>query len=184
MATISRETALKVIYWNAMAALLIVCLAATSITRRLHAYDSLIVKVGRAQDMDPRLISAVIWRESRFDSSAVGEHGEFGLMQVTEAAGREWAEEAGYEPFSKYDLFDPEINITAGTWYLARAIKSWSMHPDPLPYALAEYNAGRSNAVRWEKVVGGEVDAFMENITYSTTRDYIRAILTRYRGSV
>ena len=184
MASISRNTVLKVLYWNAIAVMIIVCLIGASITRRLHAYDSYIVEVGRTYDVDPRLISAVIWRESRFDPAAVGEAGEVGLMQVTEAAGLEWAEDTGRLPFSKYDLFDPEVNIEAGTWYLARAIRNWSIHSDPLPYALAEYNAGRSNAERWELGAGGDAEVFWAGITYGTTKNYIKDILERYRGGL
>ena len=68
--------------------------------------------------MDPRLISAVIWRESRFDASCIGTAGEIGLMQVTEEAAREWAKARGQPAPTKVALFDVRTNIDAGTWYL------------------------------------------------------------------
>ena len=58
-------------------------------------FDSLIVKVGREYDLDPRLIKAVVWRESRFQADMIGRNGERGLMQVSEVAARDWAAAKG-----------------------------------------------------------------------------------------
>ncbi|MBN1268535.1 MAG: lytic transglycosylase domain-containing protein [Kiritimatiellae bacterium] len=181
---VSRKTALKVIYWNAILAVLIVGLGAAALVRRIHRHDALIVKVAKEHGMDPRLISAVVWTESRFDAEEVGKAGEIGLMQVTEGAAQEWARASGVKYFIKVDLFDPETNLRAGTWYLARAVKRWSHLPDPLPYALAEYNAGAANARRWAELGGTNPRAFCDSITYPTTQRYVRNILKRYRGRV
>ena len=54
-------------------------------------FDPLIVKVAREYDLDPRLIKAVVWRESRFQADMTGRNGERGLMQVSEVAARDWA---------------------------------------------------------------------------------------------
>lgn len=150
--------------------------------RRIHRYDRLIREAGRRHGVDTRLIAAVIWRESRFRADAVGRAGEVGLMQVTAAAGEEWARATGFPLFSPLDLFEPANNIQAGTWYLARALKRWSDRDDPLPFALAEYNAGRSNALRWDRKGGPSAEGFVEAITYPTTRRYILDIIDRYRG--
>ncbi len=183
MRTVSRQVALNIIYWNVVVAVLAICLAAVSYVRRVHQYDTLIVQAGRRYHVDPRLISALIWRESRFNPSSIGTKKEVGLMQVTETAGREWARAAGNPLFERDDLFKPAVNIEAGTWYLARAISRWSKQSDPLPYALAEYNAGRSNAQRW---AAGNKNAreFWEGISYPTTKRYVYDILKRYRGRV
>ena len=65
-------------------------------------------------------------------------------MQVTENAAHEWAREKRVDNFQSDDLFDPLINLQAGAWYLRRALEHWQTQPDPLPFALAEYNAGAS----------------------------------------
>ncbi len=184
MTAISRQTAVKVMYWNAVIAITVVGLAAASVVRRIHVYDTLIVDISRSRHLDPRLVSAVIWKESKFNVSAVGEKGEVGLMQVTMPAGREWAEAEGHTSFSKRDLFDPRVNLHAGTWYLARAISRWSAYPDPLPYALAEYNAGHTNAKRWAEAADADAGDFLNAVTFGTTRKYIEDILGRYRGGV
>jgi len=184
MSTLSRQTAIKVIYWNAVAAVMLVCLAGASITRRLHAYDALIVRISRVRGLDPRLVAAVIWRESRFEPTRIGRKGEIGLMQVTETVGLEWAGENDVESFVRSDLFDPRVNLEAGTWYLSLCIRNWSAEPDPLPYALAEYNAGRVNALRWAEKSGQDTRRFVDDITYKSTRTYVTSILERYRGGV
>lgn len=181
---VSKKTAVKVIYWNAVFAVIIVCLGLTFSVRRIHRYDEILIKTGRQYNVDPRLLSALIWTESRFNPASIGDAGEIGLMQVTETAAREWAEAEEFDAFQKNDLFDPSVNVRAGTWYLSQAIQRWSHKKDPLPFALAEYNAGRSNALRWSENINGNARDFWEAITYPTTQRYIRDILTRYRGGI
>ncbi|MBU0679746.1 MAG: lytic transglycosylase domain-containing protein [Verrucomicrobia bacterium] len=165
-----------------MAALIIIGLAGASVLRRIHSYDALIVRIAREYGVDPRLISAVAWKESRFDPGCTGKAGEIGLMQVREIAAKEWAEAQELEHFSKHELYNPETNIRAGTWYLARAISAWSIRRDPLPYALAEYNSGRSNVLRWADGDDDDARIFWGQITYPTTKRYVRDILKKYRG--
>ncbi len=184
MREISRGTALKILYWNVVAGVLLVCLAGVMLLHRIHRYDEMIFNAGRKYAVDPRLISALIWRESRFEAHRVGTKNEVGLMQVTEVAGQEWAKARKIGGFAREALFDPATNIDAGTWYLARAIQRWSDRPDPLPFALAEYNAGRSNAQRWAAISGPNSRKFWECITFPTTQHYVRDILRRYRGRV
>lgn len=149
--------------------------------RRLHAYDDLILQVAGEYGLPPALVRAVIWRESRFRYNARGSRGEIGLMQVTENAGREWAQAAGQSGFSRNDLFNPEINIRAGSWYLKRSLGRWEVKTNALPYALAEYNAGRSNAVRWATGDNGDANRFRDAITYPATRRYVSDVLGRFR---
>ena len=184
MRTIPRRVAVQIIYWNVVLATLIVCLAAIAFLHRIHRFDTLIVQHATEQQLDPRLVSALIWQESRFHPECVGTKQEIGLMQITDGAVKEWAKATHVPTPPRETLFEPAANIRAGTWYLARAVKRWSVYPDPLPYALAEYNAGRSNAQRWAAASGGDSRKFVDNITYPTTQKYVRNILKRYRGKV
>lgn len=184
MSTVSIRVAVKVLYWNFVAAVLLVSLGGAMILQRVHRYDTLLVEVGRRHGVDPRLLSAVIWKESRFDASQVGPKEEIGLMQVTEAAAADWARSRQCDPPSRIRLFEPDMNTEVGAWYLARAIRYWSERmPDPLPPALAEYNAGRANAERWASE-GQSARAYWAGITYPTTRKYIQDILHRYRRGI
>jgi soluble lytic murein transglycosylase len=182
MRRISLRVAMKVVYWNFTAAVFIGALGLAAVVQRIHRYDTLLLRVGRTHGVDPSLLSAVIWKESRFDASAVGTKEEVGLMQLTEGAATEWALAERKAKPSRTDLFDPALNVEVGAWYLARAIRRWTPRvDDPLPYALAEYNAGRTAAERWA-VTAPTAAEFTERITYPTTRRYVQDILARYRG--
>lgn len=127
------------------------------------------------------LITAVIWQETRFNASCRGKAGEIGLMQIMPQSAGEWAKAERITNFSPETLLDPTTNVMAGTWYLARAIRRWGNQPDPVPYALAEYNAGRSNALRWERNTSLPPDSFAEAISFPGTREYVKSILRNYR---
>lgn len=140
------------------------------------AYDELIESVADQWDVDPRLVRAVAWQESRMKTDAVGGVGERGLMQVTEPVGIKWALIHGVTDFEVEDLFDPETNLHVGTWYLARALDQWGDRTDPVPYALAQYNAGRSHALRWAQNDGNDARQFIAAITFPTTQAYVRNV--------
>ena len=149
--------------------------------QRFQQYDQLIRTVAEEHRIDPMLVKAVIWRESRFDPMKFGGAGERGLMQLTEGAAKEWAQDSRIADFRVEELMDPKVNVQAGTWYLARAMKRWSKQSDPVPFALAEYNAGASRAQRW---AGGDdivipPNTFRENIDFPGTRKYVDQIMAR-----
>jgi soluble lytic murein transglycosylase len=151
---------------------------------RFQQYDQLIRATATANQLDPMLVKAVVWRESRFDPRKLGAARERGLMQVSEIAAQEWAKENHRENFQVEELFDPATNLRAGAWYLHRAISHWQQMRDPVPFALAEYNAGASRAQRWAGVEGTKPisgSAFQRNIDFPGTKKYVQSILDRYR---
>jgi len=131
--------------------------------------------------MPPRLIAAVIWQETRFHPYVTGRAGEVGLMQVRPVIGQEWAKKEGLPGFRRVDLLNPATNVLAGSWCLRRALDRWGDRRDPLPIALAEYNAGHSNAVRWERAADAEGRALSSAITYPSTQQYVSAVLLYYQ---
>ena len=151
---------------------------------RFHQYDRLIRSVALEHHLDPMLVKAVVWRESRFDPKKRGSHGERGLMQVSELAANEWARENKIAGFNPDQLFEPKTNLEAGTWYLHRAMEHWNHQSDPTPFALAEYNAGATRARRWS---GGNSVAeiperqFLQKIDFPATRRYVESIIDRYK---
>jgi peptidoglycan lytic transglycosylase len=150
---------------------------------RFHQYDGLIRAVAAKHAINPLLVKAIVWRESRFDPRKFGAAGERGLMQVSETAAREWATENRIDNFQVEELFDPKKNLEAGTWYLQRALQHWQHESEPTSFALAEYNAGASRAQRW---AGGNdaaaisASSFQRNIDFPGTRNYVDSIIHRY----
>ncbi len=147
-----------------------------------NPFDPIITSVARDNGVDPFLIRALIWRESRFNPLTHGTADERGLMQVTPEAGQIWAKANKIPNFTPDSLYDAETNVRAGTWYLNRSIRRWSQAnvDDPIPFALAEYNAGRSNALKWvDPSSPQDHNAFMQRITYPGTRKYVEVILEK-----
>jgi len=151
---------------------------------RYKKYDALIRQAAQRYGVAPELIKAVIWRESRFQPHKVGAQGERGLMQITENAAADWVLSEKIETFAPTDLFDPKVNIEAGAWYLKRALAHWSAKDDPVPFALAEYNAGRTRVKKWVKNSGRGETAGAEDLQtamdFPMTKSYIAAIVARY----
>jgi soluble lytic murein transglycosylase len=140
-------------------------------------YNALIEEAAEKYNLDPLLIRAVIWRESGFNPRAHGRADERGLMQVTPGAAEDWAKAEKVENFRVTDLFDPRTNITAGSWYLSRALGRWTESDQPVVFALAEYNAGRKHARRWAAPLPDlRGEDFLDQMDFPTTRAYIRAI--------
>lgn len=140
-------------------------------------YDPLIVSIARNDGLDPFLIRAVISRESKFDPNTHGAADEHGLMQVTPDVGQMWAKANKIEGFQNDNLYDPETNIRVGTWYLKRAMDHWSQTDDPVTFGLAEYNAGRKNALKWvDPLAPLSHVAFIDRITFPGTRKYVEVI--------
>ncbi|MEM1059628.1 MAG: lytic transglycosylase domain-containing protein [Verrucomicrobiota bacterium] len=147
-----------------------------------RAYDKHIAIVAREYPIDPLLVRAVIWRESRFNPDAVGDAKERGLMQVTPIAAQDWVETMDIENFHLDQLFDPYTNIRAGSFYLSRALGRWQDRDDPIPFALAEYNAGRSRALKWvDTDRPRSAEAFRANIDFPTTAKYIDLIMDKHQ---
>ena len=130
--------------------------------------------------VDPLLIQAVIWQESRFHPSARGRSGEIGLMQIQEIAAQEWADAEHDRTFLHAHCFDPGTNTLAATFYLAKLLKRYAKTDNPLPYALADYNAGRGNVLKWNTGPAATNSAqFVEQIGFPGTQAYVESVLRR-----
>ena len=147
---------------------------------RYHKYDRLIENAAKKYGVDPMLVKAVVWRESRFLPDKVGGAGERGLMQVGEAAARDWAVAHKNEVFVYPDLFDAKTNIEAGTWYLGQALERWKDRDDPVAFALSEYNAGRTRVEKWA-VKTQTARKMLDQSAAGSTRRYADEIIRRYR---
>jgi soluble lytic murein transglycosylase len=146
-----------------------------------RSQDVPIRSAARRYGLPPALIKAIVWRESRFNPRAQGRAEEIGLMQLRDEAAHEWADAEKVNGFDHAHCFDPGTNTLAGTWYLRKLIRRYPQTDNPLPYALADYNAGRGNVLKWNRgPAATNSAAFIEQIGFPGTRDYVRAVLARY----
>jgi soluble lytic murein transglycosylase len=148
--------------------------------RRESSQDRPILAAARHYGVDPALVKAVVWRESAFDPEARGRAGELGLMQVREPAAREWEAAARLVGFAFEHLADPATNTRAGTWYLRKLLARYQSVDNPLPYALADYNAGRTHVLRWmQGIAQTNSEAFLAQMDFPGTRAYVKAVMSR-----
>ena len=131
--------------------------------------------------VDPALVKAVVWRESRFNPRARGHAHEIGLMQLQEEAAREWVDAERIPGFTHETCLDPGTNTLAGTYYLKKLLNRYVRTDNPIPYALADYNAGRANVLKWN---GGPASTnsavFVERIGFPGTRRYVKSVMRQY----
>lgn len=150
-------------------------------SRRELEVDPLVHEAAMKYHVQPALIKAVIWQESRYDADARGLAGEVGLMQIMKAAALDWAKAERIERFNHENLFHPGSNTLAGAWYLRKALERYTHTDNNLPYALAEYNAGRGNVLRW---IDGAAETnsyrFIQQIEFPGTQNYVRSVMTKY----
>jgi soluble lytic murein transglycosylase len=154
---------------------------------REHSQDQHILAAAQQYHVEPALIKAVVWRESWFNPRVKGRKGEIGLMQIREEAAGEWAKSEHIPSFAHEQLFDPAKNTLAGTWYLRKLLGRYQQTDDALPYALADYNAGRSHVLKWANgAAATNSAAFVDRIGFPSTKAYVQAVVNRrdhYRRS-
>lgn len=125
------------------------------------SYDHIVVGHAVNYDLDPALLAAVIYRESKFDARARSSSGAIGLMQLLPDTAKGIAVHTGGSRFRVADLNDPEINVRYGAWYLRHLLRKYGDER----LALAAYNAGQNNVDRWKREGSG--------IGFAETREYV-----------
>lgn len=143
-------------------------------------FDHLINAAAAKHSLPPALVRALIRQESKFNPREVGRKGEIGLMQLLPSgAAAEWARINKCPPPSRQELFSPELNLEIGCWYLARAIRRWHRYRCGTEMALAQYNAGEKNVLRW-KPDSFDGD-FLSRISWPGTKKYVSKIISHFR---
>ena len=148
---------------------------------REQSQDLPIRAAAQRYGLEPALVKAVVWRESRFNPDVRGRAGELGLMQIQEIAAGEWADAEQIRNFDHSTCLDPQTNTLAGSFYLSKVMRRYSNTDNPMVYALADYNAGRGNVVRWNKgTAATNSRAFVQQITFPGTSNYVLTVMARY----
>ncbi|HVF79442.1 MAG TPA: lytic transglycosylase domain-containing protein [Solirubrobacteraceae bacterium] len=142
------------------------------------SHEDIIRQQATAKELDPSLLAAVIYAESRF-RDATSHAGARGLMQITPDTARYIAQLSGGTKFEQGDLSTPQINISYGAFYLRYLLKRYGGNT---VLALAAYNGGEGNVDRW--IVEASVDqrAFViDRIPFAETREYVGRVLDARR---
>jgi soluble lytic murein transglycosylase len=134
-------------------------------------HDDIVRQQAAEKNLDPALIAAVIYAESRFVEGQTSEAGALGLMQVTPQTAQAIADKSGGTAFEVSDLDNPEINIRYGTYHLRELLDQYDGN---LVAALAGYNAGSGRVDEW----GGSA-LELDDIRFDDTRAYVEQVLEK-----
>ena len=137
-------------------------------------YEHIVRAHARNYDLDPTLLAAVIYAESRFDPNVESAAGAVGLMQLLPETARGIALRTGGTRFVVADLRDPEINVRYGSWYLDHLRDHYD---GDLRLTLAAYHAGQGNVDRWVAEGGGI--AFPETRAYVDEVERVRRVYAK-----
>jgi soluble lytic murein transglycosylase len=133
-------------------------------------HDDIIRQQAAEKDLDPALIAAVIYAESRFQDQT-SHAGARGLMQITPVTAERIEELSGGTTFELEDLANPDINIRYGSFYLRYLLERYGGNEVA---ALAAYNAGETRVSEWG---GAELDS--DDIGFEETHSYVEEVLDK-----
>jgi soluble lytic murein transglycosylase len=139
-------------------------------------YASIVRGHARHYDLDPALLAAVIYAESKFHTDARSSSGAIGLMQLLPQTAEGIAVHTGGANFHVSDLTNPEINVRYGAWYLRHLLDKYGDERT----ALAAYNAGQQNVDEWR--AKGEPIQFPETRHYVARVESLKAIYRKAYG--
>jgi soluble lytic murein transglycosylase len=136
-------------------------------------YEAIVRGHAHNYDLDPALLAAVIYTESRFNPDAHSGAGAIGLMQLLPDTAQGIAVRTGGDAFVVDDLYKPEINVRYGAWYLRHLLDRYGDEKT----ALAAYHAGQGNVDRWRRQ--GVGIQFPETRRYVDDVERVKAVYAR-----
>ena len=140
-------------------------------------YQQIVRGHARNYRLDPALLAAVIYAESKFHADVRSKSGAIGLMQLEPATAKGIAIHTGGSAFRVSDLYNPEINVRYGAWYLRHLLDKYGDERT----ALAAYNAGQENVDSW--VAGNRGIPFPETRHYVSRVEKLKTLYRRGYGS-
>ena len=133
-------------------------------------HEDVIRQQARDKNLDPALIAAVIYRESKF-RDVTSSAGAKGLMQILPDTAHFIARRTGGTEFEQRDLANPQINISYGAWYLRYLLDRYEGNTVA---AVAAYNAGHGRVDKW-----GGTALTVDDIRFPETADYTRDVIDK-----
>ena len=135
-------------------------------------YRDDILKAAEDYNLEPELIAAVIYTESKFDEDAVSSAGAVGLMQLMPDT-FEWLVSKRGESLSQEDLYNPRVNIDYGAYYLSYLYERF----EDTNTVCAAYNAGPTKVEQWLESADYSTDGdTLYSIPYKETLNYVNKV--------
>lgn len=136
-------------------------------------FKNIVVQNAKVYSLEPALVYAVIKAESNFDEKAKSNSNALGLMQLLPTTANWIAEELNVS-FNESDLFDPEVNVRFGCFYLKYLYDRFG----DMDVVVAAYNAGETKVKDW---LGENGKLNVEKIDYPETRNYLKKVKGFYQ---
>jgi soluble lytic murein transglycosylase len=133
-------------------------------------YEDYIRTYSDKYDVDPALVAAVIFQESRFNPKAVSPMGARGLMQFMPGTAATMAKETGRWP--NYDIFDAETSVEFGAAHLRDLLRKYN---GSVEQALVGYNAGTGTADSW--IRRNIFDKIINSNSKGETVNYVKKVI-------
>jgi soluble lytic murein transglycosylase len=141
-------------------------------------YSAIIRQQASAKHLDPALIAAVIYAETRFRPRTSATDAK-GLMQIEPRTAEFLARRSGASTFTVADLGTPQVNIAYGSYYLRYLMNEYG---GSTVLALAAYNGGETNVDRWLEAARARHRSFtISAIPISQTRAYVTEVISKQR---
>ena len=135
-------------------------------------YADIVERYATLYDLSPHLVFAVIKAESGFDPNAVSRVGAMGLMQIMPSTFL-WLTDLTDEELEPDRLYDPEVNIRYGCYFLRYLLDIY----EDETLMLAAYNAGMGNVAKWLASEEYSENGRLTNIPFEETKNYINRVL-------
>ncbi len=141
-------------------------------------YQDVIRQQADQKHLDPALVAAVIYTETKFDPQTSSAGAE-GLMQILPQTAEFLAHRSGATTFTTGDLATPSVNIAYGCYYLRYLLDEYG---GSTMVALAAYNGGEANVSRWLAQAHAQGHRFtIRDIPFPETSAYVQKVLQKQR---
>ncbi|SDK23735.1 lytic transglycosylase domain-containing protein [Natronincola ferrireducens] len=142
-------------------------------------YKDIVEIYATEYEVDPYLVAAIIRNESKFNPYALSRRDAKGLMQIAPITGNWAAERMSIEDYREEMLYNPDLNIKIGCWYLNILHREFNNN---LQLIIAAYNAGNGNVSRWlENPEYSRDGKTLDEIPFGETRIYLKKVQRDYR---
>ena len=170
----------KIIKFISFVILIVIIINIKSIFKIFYPvkYENQIIKYSQKYNLKPCLVAAVIRTESNFNEKAVSHRDAKGLMQIMPDTALWIAENMQVSNFNMETLYDTEVNIAMGCWYLNNLNTEFN---GDMNLVLAAYNGGRGNVQKWLKDKEYSIDGkSLDLIPFEETDKYVKKVNTNY----
>jgi soluble lytic murein transglycosylase-like protein len=142
-------------------------------------YYSYVKKYADYYGIPVNLVYAIMRQESLYKCTSLSCDDAMGLMQIIPSTAYSIADHIGYYDFNPSMLYEKNVNINFGAYYLKTLLNQFN---NKKYLAIAAYNAGPGSVNYWRDYLlkNDDMPLFIEQIPFNQTRNYVKQVLTNY----